>query len=88
MIRPIRPAPVPSPSRGSDTAVGISAIAYEFARRSVALPELALAGALTGITGNAGIATSVAVLFRVATYWLRIPIGWVAMRYLQKTGEL
>ena len=51
--------------------------------------ELALAGALTTFTGiNAGIATSVAVLFRVATYWLRIPIGWVAMRYLQKTGEL
>ena len=51
--------------------------------------ELALAGALTSITGiNAGIATSIAVLFRVVTYWLRIPIGWVAMRYLQKTGEL
>ena len=48
--------------------------------------ELALAGALTSITGiNAGIATSIAVLFRVVTYWLRIPIGWVAMRYLQKT---
>jgi uncharacterized membrane protein YbhN (UPF0104 family) len=51
--------------------------------------ELALAGALTTTTGiNAGIATSIAVLFRVATYWLRIPIGWAAMRYLQKTGEL
>ncbi|MDQ0372869.1 lysylphosphatidylglycerol synthase transmembrane domain-containing protein [Cellulomonas humilata] len=51
--------------------------------------ELALAGTLTSITGiNAGIATSIAVLFRVATYWLRIPIGWAAMRYLQKTGEL
>ncbi|KQR17541.1 lysylphosphatidylglycerol synthase transmembrane domain-containing protein [Cellulomonas sp. Leaf334] len=51
--------------------------------------ELALATALTTTTGiNAGIATSVAVLFRVATYWLRIPIGWAAMRYLQKTGEL
>ncbi|MEZ0446256.1 flippase-like domain-containing protein [Cellulomonas sp. ICMP 17802] len=51
--------------------------------------ELALAGTLTSITGiNPGIATSIAVLFRVATYWLRIPIGWVAMRYLQKTGEL
>ena len=51
--------------------------------------ELALAGTLTSITGiNPGIATSIAVLFRVATYWLRIPIGWAAMRYLQKTGEL
>ncbi len=51
--------------------------------------ELALAGALTSITGiNAGIATSIAVVFRVVTYWLRIPIGWVAMQYLQKRGEL
>ena len=51
--------------------------------------ELALAATLTSITGiNAGIATSIAVLFRVVTFWLRIPIGWVAMRYLQKTGEL
>ncbi|KQY48099.1 hypothetical protein ASD18_03595 [Cellulomonas sp. Root137] len=51
--------------------------------------ELALATALTSFTTiNPGVATSVAVLFRVATYWLRIPLGWVAMRVLQKTGEL
>jgi uncharacterized membrane protein YbhN (UPF0104 family) len=51
--------------------------------------ELALAGTLTSITGiNPGIATSIAVLFRVATYWLRIPLGWAAMRYLQRSGEL
>lgn len=51
--------------------------------------ELALAGALTSITGiNAGVATSIAVVFRVVTYWLRIPIGWVAMQYLQKRNEL
>ncbi|NUU19251.1 flippase-like domain-containing protein [Cellulomonas humilata] len=51
--------------------------------------ELSLASTLTFITGiNPGIATSIAVLFRVATYWLRIPLGWVAMRVLQKTGEL
>jgi len=28
------------------------------------------------------------VLFRVLTYWARIPIGWLAMRYLQKVGDL
>lgn len=51
--------------------------------------EVALAATLSAVTGiNTGVATYVAVLFRVATYWLRIPIGWVAMRYLQKTGEL
>ena len=51
--------------------------------------EAALAASLTAVTGiNFGIATSIAILFRVVTYWLRIPIGWVAMRILQRSGEL
>jgi glycosyltransferase 2 family protein len=51
--------------------------------------EVALAASLTAVTGiNPGVATSVAVLFRVVTFWVRIPIGWVAMRYLQRTGEI
>jgi len=28
------------------------------------------------------------VLFRVLTYWMRIPLGWTAMRFLQRSGEL
>jgi glycosyltransferase 2 family protein len=50
--------------------------------------EIALAGALTVVGVNPGVATSVAVLFRVLTYWLRIPIGWLSMRYLRRVGEL
>jgi len=51
--------------------------------------DVALAGALSAVTGiNPGVAASIAVLFRVATYWVRIPIGWVAMRHLQRAGEL
>ncbi len=50
--------------------------------------EIAIAGALTVIGVNPGVATSVAVLFRVLTYWLRIPVGWASMRYLQRVGEL
>ncbi|AEI13613.1 lysylphosphatidylglycerol synthase transmembrane domain-containing protein [Cellulomonas gilvus] len=51
--------------------------------------EVALAASLATVTGiNPGIATSVAVLFRLVTFWIRIPLGWVAMRYLQRTGEL
>lgn len=47
MIRPLRPTPVPARPPVRDAAtVGIPAIAYQFARRSVALPELAVAGAL------------------------------------------
>ncbi|HEY0217400.1 MAG TPA: lysylphosphatidylglycerol synthase transmembrane domain-containing protein [Cellulomonas sp.] len=50
--------------------------------------EIALAGALTVVGVNPGVATSVAVLFRVLTYWLRIPIGWASMRYLRRVCEL
>lgn len=51
--------------------------------------ELALIGGLT-TTGNVpgAIATSVVVLFRALTFWARIPLGWLAMRTLQKSGEL
>jgi uncharacterized membrane protein YbhN (UPF0104 family) len=51
--------------------------------------EAALAAGLGTIAGiNPGVAFSVAVLFRVLTYWLRLPLGWLAMRHLQKVGEL
>lgn len=51
--------------------------------------EAALAAGLGTVAGiNPGVAFSVAVLFRVLTYWLRIPLGWVAMRHLQRVGEL
>lgn len=50
--------------------------------------ELALSAGLTGVGINAGVAVSVAFLFRALTFWLRIPIGWGAMRFLQRKGEL
>jgi glycosyltransferase 2 family protein len=51
--------------------------------------ETALGATLASVAGiNAGVAFSIAVLFRVVTYWLRIPLGWTAMRYLQRSGEL
>ena len=51
--------------------------------------EATLIAILSSIGGiNPGIAASVTVLFRVLTYWLRIPIGWASMLYLQRKGEL
>jgi uncharacterized membrane protein YbhN (UPF0104 family) len=50
--------------------------------------EAALIFGLTTAGVPAALATSATVLFRVATYWARIPIGWAAMRYLQKKGDL
>lgn len=51
--------------------------------------ELALTAALTGV-GNVspGVAASVVFLFRALTFWGRIPIGWLAMRVLQRRGDL
>ncbi|MGY4644099.1 flippase-like domain-containing protein [Cellulomonas sp. URHB0016] len=51
--------------------------------------EFTLGTTLSSFTGiNTGVAFSVVLLFRSLTYWLRIPFGWAAMRYLQKRGDL
>ena len=51
--------------------------------------EGVLTATLTATAGvPAGIALSVVILFRVMTYWVRIPIGWFAMRELQRKGDL
>lgn len=47
---------------------------------------------LIAATAAAGIplpvATPVVMVFRLVTFWARIPIGWFAMQRLQRTGEL
>ncbi len=50
--------------------------------------EFALISGLIAAGVPAAIATSVSVLFRVATYWGRVPFGWAAMRFLQRKGDL
>jgi uncharacterized protein (TIRG00374 family) len=49
-------------------------------------------GALTAGLAAAGLSPALAVsgalLYRVVTYWGRIPLGWVAMRYLERKGDL
>lgn len=51
--------------------------------------EAALVTALTTVGGIAApIALSATMLFRVVSYWLRIPLGWFAMNYLQKREEI
>ena len=51
--------------------------------------EVVLAAGLVGGLGIPfGIATAVAFVFRLASYWGRVPIGWVAIRYLEKKGDL
>ncbi|MCV2392882.1 flippase-like domain-containing protein [Actinotalea sp. M2MS4P-6] len=50
--------------------------------------EAALITGLSTAGIPVAIATSVVVLFRGLTFWARIPFGWLAMRRLQRTGEL
>jgi uncharacterized membrane protein YbhN (UPF0104 family) len=50
--------------------------------------EIALTAGLRAIGVATATAASAALLFRVITYWFRVPIGWVAFRYLSKRGDL
>lgn len=50
--------------------------------------ELAESATLVTLGINAGVAASIVLLFRIVTYWLRIPLGWVAYRWMRGLGEL
>lgn len=46
--------------------------------------ELALTSGLTAAGITASVALSAAFVFRLLTFWGRVPLGWLALRYLQK----
>lgn len=52
----------------------------------------AVEGALSTGLRAAGVATaaalSISVVFRVLTFWARVPVGWLAWRWLQKKGDI
>ncbi|MDY5160610.1 lysylphosphatidylglycerol synthase transmembrane domain-containing protein [Actinotignum urinale] len=50
--------------------------------------ETALTGGLVLAGIPYSVAFSVAILYRLVTFWLRVPLGWFALRYLQKKGIL
>ncbi|WP_372593601.1 flippase-like domain-containing protein [Actinotalea sp.] len=50
--------------------------------------EVALIALLTSAGVNPGVAASAVTVFRLATYWLQIPLGWACMRVLRRMGEL
>ncbi len=49
-------------------------------------------GALTAGLSAAGVPATIAfsatILYRLCTYWGRVPLGWVAMRFLERKGDL
>ncbi|MDR0848755.1 MAG: flippase-like domain-containing protein [Propionibacteriaceae bacterium] len=68
--------------------LGNSAGAFLPTPGGVGAIEVTESGALVAIGLNAGVAASIVLLFRLVTYWIRIPLGWVAYRYAHHIGEL
>jgi uncharacterized protein (TIRG00374 family) len=50
--------------------------------------EAALIAAFTATGVPAAIAVSATLVFRFATYWARIPLGYLAMKYMEKHNQL
>jgi uncharacterized membrane protein YbhN (UPF0104 family) len=50
--------------------------------------EVALSAGLTAAGMAGATALSAVLLFRLLTFWLPVPLGWVAFTYLQRCGEL
>ncbi|AOZ73361.1 hypothetical protein BK816_08830 [Boudabousia tangfeifanii] len=50
--------------------------------------EAALSLGLRAAGIPASVAVSTALLFRLVTFWARLPLGWLALKFLQKRGTL
>jgi uncharacterized protein (TIRG00374 family) len=50
--------------------------------------EAALSAGLTAAGLPAAVALSSVLLYRLLTFWLPVPIGWVALRYLERRQAL
>jgi glycosyltransferase 2 family protein len=50
--------------------------------------EALLTAGLTAAGLHGGVAVSAVLLFRVLTFWLPVPVGWVAFNYLERHNDL
>ncbi len=50
--------------------------------------EAAMAAGLTAAGLPGSIAVSAVLIYRTATFWIPIPIGWLSLTYLQRKGSL
>jgi uncharacterized membrane protein YbhN (UPF0104 family) len=50
--------------------------------------ELAMSTGLAAIGMSSAAAVSAVLMFRLATFWLPVPFGWIAMHYLQRREAL
>jgi uncharacterized membrane protein YbhN (UPF0104 family) len=65
---------------GGDVLIGLAVIAV--------VVITVLAAGLTAIGIPAGEAIPAVLLFRMATFWLPIPVGWACFQFLQRRGVL
>ena len=50
--------------------------------------EFALTAGLITAGIPSGTALSAAIVYRLVTFWIPIPVGWLSLQRLQKLGEL
>ena len=55
---------------------------------TVCLFLVAMAAGLSAAGLPAGISVSSVLLYRIATFWIPIPIGWISLTWLQRVGSL
>ncbi|MEV6712868.1 lysylphosphatidylglycerol synthase transmembrane domain-containing protein [Lentzea sp. NPDC051208] len=54
----------------------------------VGVAELVLAAQLTAVGLEPPVALAAAVLYRLVTFWSRIPVGWLAFSWMRRSGHL
>jgi glycosyltransferase 2 family protein len=85
--------------RGFDAHLPFATVAVVYLAGSVvgsAIPtpggigaiELAMASGLTAAGLPAGVAFPAVLLYRITTFWIPIPVGWLSLAWLQRVGSL
>jgi uncharacterized membrane protein YbhN (UPF0104 family) len=76
------------PQIGSAFLVAMTIATFAPTPGGLGAMEAALIAALTGFGLPDGLAVSATLTFRLATFWLPIPPGWVVFTWMQRNGEL
>jgi len=63
-------------------------VAVAPARGGAAPVELALPAGLVTAGIPSGVALSAAIVYRLVTFWIPIPTGWLSLQRLQRVGDL
>ena len=50
--------------------------------------EIALTAGLVAAGIPSAVALSTAIVYRLVTFWIPIPVGWLSLQRLQRLGDL